>query len=173
VSVLAGQRCSLRPLVPEDAPSIALHADDEEVWRNLFEGFPRPYTLAHAEAWCGDEHRSPVFGQNWAIDVGGEAIGCCGVRPDSGWLRCNGEVGWWIGRAFWRRGIASEALALMTAWAWQTRPELTRLYAPIFVWNEGSQAVARKCGYVLEGRFPRSAIKAGVVIDRVQYAVYR
>jgi [ribosomal protein S5]-alanine N-acetyltransferase len=173
VPTLAGVRCTLRALTPADAPAIARHADDEAVWRNLFEGFPRPYTLADAEAWCGDEHRKPRYGHVWAIDVDGEAVGCCSVRPDSGWTRCNAEVGYWIGQPVWRRGIGSEALALMTAWAFAALPELTRLYAPIFAWNEGSQAVARRCGYVLEGRFPQSAIKAGRVIDRVQYACYR
>jgi RimJ/RimL family protein N-acetyltransferase len=104
---------------------------------------------------------------------GGEAIGCIGLRPDHGGLRCNAELGYWLGQAHWRRGIASEALDLVTQWAWAMRPELTRLYAPIFAWNEGSQAVARKAGYLLEARLPQSAIKAGRVIDRVQYACYR
>lgn len=173
VPTLAGERCLLRPLTPADAPSIARHADDEAVWRNLFEGFPRPYTLADAQAWCGEEHTKPQYGVVFAIDVGGEAVGCCSLRPDRGWMRCNAEVGYWLGQAHWRRGITSEALSLVTGWAFATLPELTRLYAPIFAWNEGSQAVARKCGYVLEARLPQSAIKAGRVIDRVQYARYR
>ena len=170
---LQGSRCRVRALTPADAPSIARQADDEGVWRNLFEGFPRPYLLSHAELWCGDEHRKPSYGKVWAIDVAGEAIGCCSLRPDSGWLRCNAEVGYWIGRSHWRLGITSEALMLISAWAWSTMPELTRLYAPIFAWNAGSQAVARRAGYVHEATHPRSAIKAGQVIDRTIYAAYR
>jgi len=73
VPTLAGRRCTLRALQVGDAPAIARHADDEAVWRNLFEGFPRPYTPAHAEAWCGEQHRHPVYGQVWAVDVGGKA----------------------------------------------------------------------------------------------------
>jgi ribosomal-protein-alanine N-acetyltransferase len=173
VPLLEGRRCRLRALRPADAPSIQRHADDESVWRNLFEGFPRPYTLADAQAWCAKDARSSAVELVWGIDVAGEAIGCIGLRPDAGWLRCNAEVGYWIGRAHWGRGIAGEALGLVTRWAWQAHPELTRLYAPIFAWNAGSQAVARKAGYTLEGRLPRSAIKAGQVIDRVQFAAYR
>jgi RimJ/RimL family protein N-acetyltransferase len=174
IPTLTGTRCTLRALQPGDAASIARHADDDGVWQNLFEGFPRPYTLAHARAWCETEHRRPAYGTVWAIDVGGEAIGCCSLRPDTGWMRCNAEVGYWIGRAHWRRGITSEALTLVTAWGWTGGPaELTRLYAPIFAFNTGSQAVARHCGYVLEGLLRQSAIKAGRVIDRVLYASYR
>jgi [ribosomal protein S5]-alanine N-acetyltransferase len=170
---LGGERCTLRPLTPADAPSIARHANDEGVWRNLFDGFPHPYTLADAEAWCREGHRSPAVGHVWAITVRDEAIGCCSVHPDSGWLACNAEVGYWIGRAHWRRGLTSEALALISDWSLDALPQLTRLYAPIFGWNEGSQAVARRCGYVLEGRMPVSALKAGQLIDRVVYGRYR
>ncbi len=172
VQTLVGERCVLRELRPADAESLRVHADDEAVWRNLFEGFPRPYTLAAAQEWCGPE-RDPLFGLVWGIEVQGSVVGCIGLRPDEAGLHCNAEVGYWLGQAYWRRGIASEALDLVTHWAWAMRPELTRLYAPIFAWNEGSQAVARKAGYVLEAHLPQSAVKAGRVIDRVQYAAYR
>ncbi len=171
VPVLAGSFACLRPLTPDDAPSLQRHADDEAVWRNLFEGFPRPYTLADAQWWCAA--RPEAFGYVWGIAVDGQIVGCISVRPEDGWLRCNAEVGYWIGQAHWRRGITSEALALVSSWAWATLPEVTRLYAPIFAWNEGSQAVARKCGFFKEATLRRSAIKDGKIIDRVQWACLR
>jgi ribosomal-protein-alanine N-acetyltransferase len=171
VPTLAGQHCSLRELNAGDAPSLARHADDEAVWRNLFDGFPRPYTMADAVGWCAGAWRDA--GHVWGITVEDEVIGCVGIRPDAGWLRCNAEAGWWIGQAYWRRGITSEAVALASAWAFDALPDLTRLYAPIFSWNEGSMAVARRCGFVQEGVMRRSAIKAGRVIDRVLFARYR
>jgi len=64
-------------------------------------------------------------------------------------------------------------LALISDWALASQPVLMRLYAPIFGHNEASQALARRCGYVLEGRFPLSAIKGGCLIDRVVYGRYR
>lgn len=170
---IAGTRCTLRALDPADAPSIARHADDPQVAFNLFDGFPQPYTLALARAWCGDQHKRPAYGHTFAIDVGGEAIGCCSVMPEKGWLRCNAEVGYWIGRALWGRGIGSEALSLLSGWAWHALPDVMRLYAPIFERNVGSRGVARRAGYVLEGRLPMSAIKDGVLIDKVLYGLYR
>ena len=65
------------------------------------------------------------------------------------------------------------ALGLVTGWAWRSLPQVTRLIIPIFAWNTASERVAQKCGYVKEADMPRSAIKAGRVIDRVQYASYR
>ena len=168
---LRGRHCVLRPLTFADAPSLQRHADDLAVARNLFDGFPNPYTLADAQAWCSE--RPAALGHVWGIDVDGQIVGCISVRPLDGWLRCNAEVGYWIGQAFWRRGITSEALRLVTQWAWANLPQVTRLYAPIFANNEGSQAVARKCGYHLEAELRRSAIKDARVIDLVQWASIR
>ena len=146
---LAGARCVLRALRPADAPAIALHANDAALVRNLHDGFPHPYTLAHAQAWCGGQHRELAFGHVWAITVGDAAIGCTGVLPGSGLLACNAEVGYWIGQAFWGRGIAADALGLASAWAWGQLPAVQRLFAPIHARNPASQRVAAKAGYVL------------------------
>jgi len=173
VPTLNGARCALRALVVSDAPSLQQHADDVAVSRNLIDGFPSPYTLADAQSWCDSTRRPESFGYVWGIDIQGDVVGCVGVRPDEAWFRCNAEVGYWLGQAYWRCGIASEALGLVTQWAWANLPEVTRLYAPIFFWNHGSQAVARKCGYYQEAELRRSAIKNGQVIDRVQWACLR
>jgi len=174
--VLAGERCLLRALAPADAPALRRHADDPEVAANLFDGFPHPYPLEAAEAWCGHEANSGAFGYVWGIVVNGEAgelAGCIGLVPAVGWLRCNAEVGYWIGRAHWRRGIASDALRQVVDWAFAALPELTRITAHAFARNEGSQAVARKCGFAREALMPRSAIKDGRPVDRALWAAYR
>jgi ribosomal-protein-alanine N-acetyltransferase len=161
----------LVPLALEHAASLQCHADDERVWQTLFEGFPRPYTRADADAWCGGGWRAA--GVVWGISVANEVIGCVGVRQDVAWLRCNAEVGYWIGRQHWGKGIATQALSMASDWALSQVSDITRLYAPIFDWTLASQAVARKAGYELEGRMPRSAIKDGRVIGRVLFSRYR
>ena len=170
---LEGPFFRLRALVAEDAPSLQRCADDKAVWLNLSEGFPSPYTLADAVAWCEGGSRAPALGHVWGIEFEGSVIGCISIRQDKGWLRCNAEVGYWIGRPFWQRGITSAALKLVCHWAWQSVPELTRIYAPIFARNAGSQAVAMSCGFEQDGVFQKSAIKAGDVIDRTQWALLR
>ena len=171
--ILQGERCLLRALVPEDAPALVVHADNPAVARNMFDAFPQPYDMAAATAWASREANSGEFGRVWAIVVDGGLIGCIGVAQASGWLRCNAEIGYWIGETYWRRGIASDAVRQVTDWVFAAVPEITRLHAGIIVGNEGSQAVARKCGYVREGVLPQSAIKDGAVVDRVVWASYR
>jgi len=56
------------------------------------------------------------------------------------------EVGYWLGREFWRRGIASEALN-------QFLGQITRrpLYARTAKHNIASQKVLQKCGFEIIG----------------------
>jgi [ribosomal protein S5]-alanine N-acetyltransferase len=172
--VLQGERCLLRAYVAADAPAMRAQADNAKVSANLFEGFPSPYLQEHAEAWCGHEANSGRFGYVWAVTVDGRVAGTVGLRPlDKPGDRCNAEIGYWLGESFWRRGIASDAVRQVTDWAFAALPHLTRLYAPIYARNEGSQAVARKCGYVREGVHRQAIIKQGQVLDLTTWAAYR
>lgn len=170
---LAGQRCTLRALVPQDAPSLQRHADDPAVAHNLFEGFPQPYTLDEARHWCGAFHREPQFGHVWGIAVGGDVAGCISVTAERGLWRGSACIGYWLGQAHWRQGIVSEALSLLTQWSWANLPKVTRLYMPIYARNAGSRGVARRAGYVQEAFMPHAIHKTGEVIDAVVYGAYR
>ena len=171
---LVGARCTLRPLRLADAPSLQQQADDPAVAFNLFDGFPQPYTLALAEAWCGHQHLEPEFAHVLGIAVqGDEVAGCISVTPQRGLWGSSATVGYWLGQSWWGRGVTSEALALITAWAWAALPQVMRLWMPIYARNEASQAVARKAGYTLEGRMALAVRKAGLAIDAVQYGISR
>jgi RimJ/RimL family protein N-acetyltransferase len=55
-------------------------------------------------------------------------------------------VGYWIGRDFWGKGIATQALSLFLTEK-KTRP----LYAHVVKENIGSRRVLEKCGFSLSG----------------------
>jgi [ribosomal protein S5]-alanine N-acetyltransferase len=171
---LAGRRCVLRPLRASDAASLQRHADDPEVAHNLFDGFPQPYTIEHARAWCGAQHREPAFAHVLGVTVErDEVAGCISVTPQHGLWGCSAVMGYWLGRAYWGRGVMSEALALLSDWAWTALPRVTRLWMPIYARNEASQAVARKAGFALEGRMPLAVVKGGRAIDAVSCGLSR
>ena len=171
---LRGQRCTLRPLLPSDAPSMQRHADDPAVAENLFDGFPQPYTLETAQAWCSHEHLEPAFAHVLGVVVErDEVAGCISVTPQNGLWACSAVVGYWLGQAYWGRGVMGEALTLLTAWAWPALPQVTRLWMPIYARNLGSQGVARHAGYLLEGRMALAILKSGHAIDAVTYGCTR
>jgi RimJ/RimL family protein N-acetyltransferase len=161
--------CVVRSWQVGDEDSLARHANDRDIWLNLRDRFPHPYTRADAEHWIRF-----ALGQqpatNFAIAVAGEAVGGIGLMLHDDVERCSAEVGYWLGRAFWGRGIVTAALRRLTAHAFPAY-SLTRIYALPFADNAASIRVLVKAGFRFEGRLRRSAVKDGVVRDQVVYAV--
>jgi len=56
------------------------------------------------------------------------------------------EVGYWLGKEYWGRGIASQALAQFLEYI-ETRP----LYAHVAKHNIASRRVLEKCGFTISG----------------------
>lgn len=56
------------------------------------------------------------------------------------------EIGYWLGRNYWGKGIATQALTALVALI-ATRP----LYAHVAKHNIGSRRVLEKCGFVICG----------------------
>jgi ribosomal-protein-alanine N-acetyltransferase len=164
--------CVLRRWQRDDKRSLIRHANNRRVWRNLRDIFPHPYTESDADAWldyASVEGRSPwVF----AIDVNGEAAGGISLVPGAEIERHSAEIGYWLGEAFWGRGIATAAVRAITDRGFE-ETELFRLYGWVFAWNPASMRVLEKAGYRREGVLERSAIKDGFLIDRVMYAITR
>jgi [ribosomal protein S5]-alanine N-acetyltransferase len=101
--------------------------------------------------------------------VDGCAIGGIGFHLQPDVERVSAEIGYWLGEGFWGRGIATDSLQGVTAYAIEHHG-LTRVFAIPFATNAASCRVLEKAGYVLEGRLRRSAIKDGVIVDQLQYA---
>ena len=68
-----------------------------------------------------------------------------------------------------RRGIVTEALKLVTEYAFQTQ-NLLRLFALPFANNTGSIRVLEKAGYEREGLLRRSSVKFGEPRDQLLYS---
>jgi RimJ/RimL family protein N-acetyltransferase len=162
----------LRPWRKSDRGSLIEYANDREVWRNLRDIFPHPYTEAEADQFLAFSAADPPPAGVYAIEVDGEAVGCIALEQGRDIERWSWEVGYWLGQPFWGRGIVPEALEAVTAAAFRI-PELIRIYAPVFSWNQRSMRVLEKAGYSREAVMRRSGIKDGTVIDRVIYARVR
>lgn len=148
--------------------SLAEHANNRKIWRNLRDAFPHPYTLRHAADFLDKvaaQHPETYF----AIEVEKNACGSIGYRVHDDVERVSAEIGYWLGEAFWKRGIMSEALSFVTSYAVETH-HLSRVYAVPYEWNKASFRVLERAGYQLEGRMRKSAIKDGEIVDQLLYA---
>jgi RimJ/RimL family protein N-acetyltransferase len=153
------ERCELRPWQASDAAALARHANDRDVWLNLRDAFPHPYSLEDARRFLERMAlQSPVT--YCAIVVEGEAAGGIGYTMNSDIERLSAELGYWLARPHWNKGITTEAVRALTAHAERTHG-LVRVYALPRATNRASCRVLEKAGFALEGRLRRSAIKAG------------
>jgi RimJ/RimL family protein N-acetyltransferase len=167
---IAGATCLLRPLVPGDAAILAEHANDRDIWLNLRDGFPHPYTPHDATTYIAFTQSRPLQ-TSFGIVVDGEAAGTISLRPGEDIARYTAEVGYWLGRRFWGRGVVTEALRAATSHAF-AELGMHRVFALPFVRNDASRRVLEKAGYTLEGRTRYSAVKDGEVLDQWLYAAY-
>jgi RimJ/RimL family protein N-acetyltransferase len=162
----------LRPWRAGDKPSLIKHANNVKVWRNLRDVFPHPYTEADAERWLSYTESKPDDAVIYAIEVDGEAAGTIGIQRQKDIERHAVEIGYWLGEAFWGRGIMSAAVRTLTQ-SVLAEPDLYRVFATVFPWNPASMRVLEKSGYRREGVLVRSGFKDGVLIDRVLFAKTR
>lgn len=160
--------CEVRGWQTDDVDSLVRYANNRNIWLNLRDRFPHPYTKRDGREFIR-QAREARPETAFAIAVNREAVGGIGFLLQSDVDRVSAEIGYWLGEPLWGRGITTEALIAVTSYAIQTHG-LTRLYALPFAWNVASCRVLEKAGYVLEGRLRRSAIKDGQVTDQVQYA---
>lgn len=172
--VLIGSGFVLRPWRADDAESLQRHADDAAVSRFLSDRFPYPYTAADAKAFLDGFAQA---GTAWAIAIGdaadgGEAVGGIGVEPGRDVHRLTGQIGYWLGRTHWGRGLMSAAVPLWCAHLFARDP-FERLQAIVYAGNPASAKVLERSGFVLEGIQRRAAIKRGEILDVLLYARLR
>jgi RimJ/RimL family protein N-acetyltransferase len=125
----------LREVVDDDVPIFYEHQADPEAIRMA--AFPAREYDSHMAHWA--QVRADETGILRTIVVEGQVAGNVVSWPADG----RRMVGYWIGREFWGRGIATRALAEMLE-------ELTErpLHALVAPHNLGSIRVLEKCGFV-------------------------
>jgi ribosomal-protein-alanine N-acetyltransferase len=163
--------CVVRPWRLADKPALLRHANNRNVWRNLADRFPHPYTDADADGWLTKISQAPGA-LRWAIEVEGEAVGGIGAEPGEGIFAKTANFGYWLGEEFWGRGIMTAAVRGTANYALEAL-DLARLESPVFEWNPASMRVLEKCGFQREGVKRKGIFKDGEIIDAVVYARLR
>ncbi len=163
-----GEGFVLRPWRAGDLDALVRHADDEQVSRAVGDRFPHPYTHEDGERFLSGavvDLRLPVL----AVEVDGEACGGIGVRPGVDERACGAELGYWLGRAHWGRGLMTRVVAAYAPWV-MTQLSLLRLFAAVQDDNPASAAVLLANGFEEEGTQRRAVVKRGRVHDLRTFA---
>lgn len=156
------ERLMLRPPECGDAARLAELANDFEVGRMLAT-LPHPYDREDAEAFVvaqgGADGRRQVFVVEHP---------CCGLVGVVGFNKGDEpypEVGYWIGRPYWGRGYATEALRGALRWAAEACGARA-VASSHFVDNDASAWVLVKAGFLHTGVIqPRMCMARDAVVD--------
>lgn len=176
--IVTTKRLNIRPMHRKDAASMQRVANDPEVLKYMSLAFSYPYSIEHANTWV-TMNLGYAVAVNFVICEAHApeiAIGGIGFKPGSDVTSHTAEVGYWIGRDFWGRGLITEALEAITAWGFESYvgkdgQRLKRLWGAIFAPNVGSMRCFEKCGYVKEGVLVGHAEKYGVIMDEHVYGL--
>lgn len=154
------ERLILRPLRPKDAEALHRLVNDWEVTRTLAE-IPYPYPRSLADEWIASTVAQHASGAAYHLAITGKEgrketiVGVIGLRLDA--ARRTGRLGYWVGRAYWKHGVATEAAKRMTSWAFANLP-LDLIDAEVTQDNVASFKVLRRVGFREVGTGVRSSL---------------
>ena len=141
------RRLFLRPIFPEDWPSVFSGVASKEIVRNLARA-PWPYGESDARNFCAAAPHpgSYRFAITLPEEAGAPLIGCIGLDAagDDGL-----EIGYWIAQGWQGRGFATEAASGVVALA--DAIGFGPLVGGHFLDNPASGRVLRKIGFVPTG----------------------
>ena len=160
----------LRALEISMKSDLARLANDPEIFVNVRDFFPHPYSELNAEEFISRSSMNPAP-LEYAILTDGAFAGVCGFTPGTDIHRLTAEVGYWIGKPFRGKGVASVALRQLCDVAFSRG--FVRLYAGVFETNQPSMRVLEKSGFTLESIRKKGVIKQGKILDEHLFVLLR
>lgn len=154
------ERLTLRPFRDADADEFAYLAGDWAV-ASMTSDIPYPFSPGQAAAWL-----APARGEvRFAIERGGRLMGGVGFyRKPSGVA----ELGFWLGRPWWRQGYATEAARAVLAQGARNR-RLPGFSSAHFIDNPASARVLLKLGFEPMGHVVIACAARGRDVEAVTY----
>lgn len=141
-----------------DIDDIVAACQDAEIVR--FTHVPSPYTEDDARYYIGMCEDGAHDGTSLGLvarNAAGRVMASCGL-PRLDWADLAGEVGYWVSPWARRQGVATRATRAVCRWAFD-EGGFERLRLDAAAGNPGSNGVARRVGFTLEGTLRRAAIE--------------
>jgi RimJ/RimL family protein N-acetyltransferase len=144
-----GLSIRLRPIAFEHIPDIQALASDEAIAR--FTAIPHPYPVNGARAFVEQAQRLRARGlcATFAVCEVARCVGVVTLARDAT-VPERAELGYWIGRPFWGRGLATAAVGQILAHGFG-RMRLAVVFARCFTENRASARVLETRGFRFVG----------------------
>ncbi len=159
----------LRPWTINDLPTLVQLANNPEIAKYLTNHFPHPYTEEDGKVFLEKTIAEQPFNV-FAITCDGQVAGSVGIFMQSDIHAKSAEVGYFVGEAYWGRGLAVAAVREIVEYG-KKNWDIRRIYARPFGTNIRSKRVLEKAGFKLEACLKDSIYKNGKFEDELIYSI--
>ena len=170
---IRGERIILRPLQKEDAGSLFNHANDLDIARYTL--LPHPYTLKTALDFINitkkNREKKKAFEFGIELMETEKIIGMISLMNIDEKNK-NAEIGYWLGKKYWGKGIMREAVKLILQFGFK-KLKLERIYAKVLHPNVASAKLLEKSGLRYEGRLRRATLRRGRWYDDLCFGILK
>ncbi len=161
----------LAQITKEDKPSLLKYINDKEIYNNTLK-IPYPYKERHADEWINHiesiKQKKGIL-KSWAVKNKNELIGGIAFHSRYGENSHKDEIGYWLGKPFWGKGIMTEVVKKICSIGF-TEFNLIRIEAIVFSSNIPSGKVLKKAGFMCEGTLRKYYYKDNRFIDADIYS---
>lgn len=175
MKIVVNDQVHLSEFGSSDKPALTQHLNDRDIYERTLR-IPFPYTDAAADEWLAlvvkitQQQGRPV---HFAIRSADDAlIGGCGFDGFQVGKSHRAEVGYWLAKPFWGRGIMTAVVQQVCRHAFDEF-ELVKITAHVFAHNPASARVLEKCGFQEEGFLRKHFVKDGQFLDARLFGLLR
>ena len=169
---LSDDMLRMRAFEPADSAAVFELAGAWEIAENTF--VPHPYSRADADDFVKRVRQQWSAAEAYVFAIldkaSGEIVGAMGIHPEA--QHNSATIGYWIGKPYWGRGIATAALRLLIRFGFE-QLQLNRIEAGHLAHNMASGRVMQKADMRCEGRRRQAVLHRGEYKDEICYAIVR
>lgn len=158
---LPSHQLRLRTLLETDALSLATHANNRNIWRQLEDSFPVPFTPSDAQLLAQTSSHGKL---QFALEVEQQVVGLVTLQEMTDYFKKNAKLSFWLGELWWNKGLMTDAIGMVSELAFKNH-HLHRLFAEVLEGNLAAARALEKNDFVREAVLQQAAYKDGKYLD--------
>jgi RimJ/RimL family protein N-acetyltransferase len=173
MKINVNEEIHLSEIQPSDQAACIEHLKEREIYQRTLR-IPYPYTEADFRDWLKivdettKQQGRPI---HWAIRNRDKSlIGGLGFDGFQAGQSHRAEIGYWLAKPFWGRGIMTAVVRRACEFA-VAEFGLVKITANVFADNAASARVLEKCGFRQEGALRKHYLKDGNYLDASLFAL--
>lgn len=172
MKIVVNEQIRLSEFQPTDQAACVEHLNEKEIYDYTLR-IPYPYAETDFQEWLKIVEKTtaqqgrPV---QWAIrNEEGLLIGGCGFDDFQVGKSHRAEIGYWLAKPYWSRGIMTAVVRKACEFAF-AEFGLVKIVAHVFPDNVASAKVLANCGFQQEGYLRKHHLKNGKYLDARLFA---